>query len=117
MDTIYSQLYLYNSEFASAKRFEDNSSLYEIFFQQLMAILYEYNLFIESYKTAFECLQDPSNLLKIQIMLNLQMCSFLKERVNFWQNNLATMDKVAIIISNKYNRASFQGIILVYQQL
>ena len=41
---------------------------------------------------------------------------FLEEEADCWRNNLSTIDKIAIIIPNKYNRASFQNIILIYWQ-
>ena len=56
MNAIYIELYLYNSGFASVKRFENNPDFNQIIFQQLMIIFYKYNSFIIIDKTAFECL-------------------------------------------------------------
>lgn len=48
------KLYLYDSGFVIAKRSENDPSFNQILFQQLMAMLYEYNSFIEIYKITFE---------------------------------------------------------------
>lgn len=56
MNAIYIELYLYNSGFASVKRFENNPGFNQIIFQQLTIIFYKYNSFIIIDKTAFECL-------------------------------------------------------------
>lgn len=39
---------------------------------------------------------------------------FLKKKVDYCHNNLLTINKVAIIIPDKYDKASFQDIILAH---
>lgn len=72
-----------------------------------MAILYKYNFFITMYKTIFEHLQDPDNVAKIWIILNLQIYLLLKERINCYYNNLSIINVIIIIILDEYNEISF----------
>ena len=98
MNATYAQLYLYDSGFASARRFENNPGLNQILLRQLTAMLYECNPFIAIYKTAFERLQDPGNSPEIRLILNPQMRLLLEEGADRRRNNLPTADQVAIII-------------------
>lgn len=82
----------------------------------MLAILHECNLFIAIYKTAFEHLQDLNNTTEIRIILNSQIRLFLEEGADCRRNNLLIVDKAAIIILDKYDRASFRDIVFVFQR-
>lgn len=78
-------------------------------------MFHECNPLITIYKTAFERLQDLDNAAEIQIILNPQMSLLLEKEADWCCNNLPNVDEVVIIISDKFNTASFCDIIFACQ--
>lgn len=111
-NTTYTQLYLYDSVFANAKRSEHNPGLNQSLLEQLTAMFHKYDPFIALYKTAYERLQDPDNSPEIRIILNPQMHLLLEEDTDYRRHNLPTANEIAMIIPDEYDRAGFRDIIL-----
>ena len=113
----YAQLYLYDPTFASEQRITRNPQLNPDLLRQLTETLYVCNPFINIYKTAAERIQSlaTNTTEEIRVVLNPQMKLLLELGADRRQNNLPTIEEVAIIIPDEYDQAGFRDIVLAYR--
>ena len=111
----YSQLFLYDPQYAASIRHQARPELMQSTLEQLPVMLHEINPFISIYKTALERLQHQENQGEdVRIILNPQLRLVLEAGADRRRYNLPTAEEVAMIVpvGSEWADPSFRDIIL-----
>jgi len=112
---LYSQMYLYDPQYASILRSERFATLNSELVQQITGMLYDCCPRISIYGTATEQLrieEQAESQRLYSIILNPQMELIVNGDADPRRANLPTVDEVAIIVPEEYGEKGFRDIVL-----
>ena len=116
----YSQMYLYDPEYASALRAARFPTLPYELISEITAMLYEYSPWIQIYKTATERLREQTQSEGLQdysIILNPRLELVVNDGADLRRANLPTTNEVAIIVPEEYGEKGFRDIVLAQRSV
>ena len=112
-DALYSQIYLYDPEFAAQARSRHAQELHADIISFLTLMLQETNPLIQIYLTARERLIEIAEAeTSFRIILNPQLRLVVEQGADLRRENLQTADKVSMILPEEYGAAGFRDIVL-----
>jgi len=112
-DALYSQIYLYDPEFAAQARSRHAQELDADIISSLTLMLQETNPLIHIYLTARERLIEIAEAeTSFRIILNPQLRLVVERGADLRRENLPTADEVSMILPEEYGSAGFRDIVL-----
>jgi len=119
-DALYSQMYLYDPQYALRLRSERFSTLNPELVQQITGVLYDCSPWISIYRTATERLrieEQAESQRLYSIILNPRMELIVNGDADPRRANLPTVDEVAIIVPEEYGEKGFRDIVLAKRSI
>ncbi|RPB00345.1 hypothetical protein L873DRAFT_1681023, partial [Choiromyces venosus 120613-1] len=112
-DATFSQIYLYDPLYTAQDRVTRAQKLDTVTILALMQMFQECSPLIQMYKTAKERIEEAEERdTEYRIMLNPQIKLVIKTVADKRREKLPTSNQLALILSDQYGQAGYQGIVL-----